>query len=191
MPSLDVQGDQYEYNGTEDTDAVVEDPYTLIDTRNDAPVLERLKRMYVKLWLSLRATVRVAFQSYTDVLEAGIFIQNTMDSHMKGRSDWTDQGADGMPAGVADLGFDSADPYLREIAISETERLQVKEVHDFLLMAKDEDVMSNKNLLLFASSAGAHGLHEFLRRDYQHRRRGRDGGRVLDVHTRVRAWHPA
>ena len=48
-------------------------------------VLERLKSLYIKLWLSLRSTVRIALQSYTDVLEAGTYIQNTMDVLMKGK----------------------------------------------------------------------------------------------------------
>ena len=47
--------------------------------------LERLEGLYVKLWLGLRATVQSAFQTHVDVLEAGTYVQRTMDALMKGK----------------------------------------------------------------------------------------------------------
>ena len=82
-------------------------------------ILERLKSLYVKLWLSLRACVRTAFQSYTDVLEAGTFIQNTMDLIMRGKDDI-------LLVGILDLGLGIYDdPHLRNIKLVGSERLQV------------------------------------------------------------------
>ena len=40
-----------------------------------ASTVSRLEALYVKLWLSLRYTVRFAFAAHADVLEAGTFIQ--------------------------------------------------------------------------------------------------------------------
>ena len=37
--------------------------------------VRRLESLYVKLWFTLRYTVRFAFAIHTDVLEAGTFIQ--------------------------------------------------------------------------------------------------------------------
>ena len=48
-------------------------------------MLERLEGLYVKLWLGLRATVQTAFQTHVDVLEAGTYVQRTMDALMKGK----------------------------------------------------------------------------------------------------------
>jgi hypothetical protein len=48
--------------------------------------LERMKRLYAKLLLSLRSAVRIAFVTHTDVLEAGKYIQNYMESSMKEKS---------------------------------------------------------------------------------------------------------
>ena len=91
-------------------------------------IVERLKSLYVKLWLSLRACVKTAFQLYTDVLEAGTFIQNTMDLLMKGKDDI-------LLAGIMDLGlgiFD--DPHLRNIKLIGDERLQVGEQIENILI---------------------------------------------------------
>lgn len=46
-------------------------------------VAARLDALYVKLWLSIRWAVRVAFSSFSDVLEAGTFLQQTMDALFK------------------------------------------------------------------------------------------------------------
>jgi hypothetical protein len=144
LPPLNLQGDLYEQDEHEETEAVDADGdlCSLIETREDAMVLERIKRLYVKLWLSLRATVRVAFQNYTDVLEAGTFIQNTMDRHMKGRSTSSNRTSEGTSAGM-DLGLDSADPYLKDLAMSETERLQVEDFDDVFLEDRDRDDSSS------------------------------------------------
>jgi hypothetical protein len=48
--------------------------------------LERMKRLYAKLLLSLRSAVRIAFVSHTDILEAGKYIQNCMELSMKEKS---------------------------------------------------------------------------------------------------------
>jgi hypothetical protein len=48
--------------------------------------LERMKRLYAKLLLSLRSAVRIAFVSHTDILEAGKYIQNYMELSMKDKS---------------------------------------------------------------------------------------------------------
>lgn len=48
--------------------------------------LERMKRLYAKLLLSLRSAVRIAFVTHTDILEAGKYIQNYMESSMKEKS---------------------------------------------------------------------------------------------------------
>lgn len=37
--------------------------------------VRRLEALYVKLWFTLRYTVKFAFAIYSDVLEAGTFIQ--------------------------------------------------------------------------------------------------------------------
>lgn len=47
--------------------------------------LERTKRLYSKLLLSLRSAVRIAFVTHTDILEAGKYIQNYMEISMKAR----------------------------------------------------------------------------------------------------------
>ena len=47
--------------------------------------LERIKRLYSKLLLSLRSAVRIAFVTHTDILEAGKYIQNYMEISMKAR----------------------------------------------------------------------------------------------------------
>jgi hypothetical protein len=60
--------------------------YSLKIEKDSSSVLHRLEGLYIKLWLCLRATVRVAFVNFTDVLEAGTYIQNTMDTLMKGAS---------------------------------------------------------------------------------------------------------
>ena len=49
----------------------------------DSLNLERMKRLYSKLLLSLRSAVRIAFVTHTDVLEAGKYIQNYMEISMK------------------------------------------------------------------------------------------------------------
>ena len=86
-------------------------------------VLERLKSLYIKLWLSLRSTVRIAFQSYTDVLEAGTYIQNIMDVLMKGKMP---KNAEGDILETLDLGLGiSDDGCLRRIFLNQGERLQV------------------------------------------------------------------
>lgn len=46
-------------------------------------VISRLEALYAKLWLSFRWAVKVAFASFTDVLEAGTFLQQTMDLLLK------------------------------------------------------------------------------------------------------------
>jgi hypothetical protein len=140
LPTLDLQEDLYEQKEVGETEAVDadDDLKSSIETREDAIVLERMKRLYVKLWLSLRATVRVAFQTFTDVLEAGTFIQNTIDSHMKGRSTLSNRNSEGISAGVI-LGLDSADPYLRDLSMTETERLQVVDFDDEFLEDRDRD----------------------------------------------------
>lgn len=82
-------------------------------------ILERLKSLYIKLWLSFRAAVRIAFQSFTDVLEAGTYIQNTMDLLMKGKEDI-------VLLETLDLGLGIPnDPSLRNIKLCGNERLQV------------------------------------------------------------------
>ena len=82
-------------------------------------ISERLKVMYVKLWLSLRAVVRVAFQSHTDVLEAGAYIQVTLDLLMKGKAPKGEEG-------ILDLGLGiKGDPYMSKIMLGASERLQV------------------------------------------------------------------
>lgn len=191
---MNLQGDLYEedeYDKIEAVDADNDNLSTLVETRKDDIALERLKRLYVKLWLSLRATVRVAFQTYTDVLEAGTFIQNTMDRHMKGRNTSGNRSSEGSSGGM-DLGLDSADPYLRDLAMSETERLQVLDFYNTFSEYRDRDRDSDhSNSLFLASCSGAHGLYEFSRGGGQHRRCRRDGWRVLDVHTCVCARYTA
>ena len=138
---MNLQGDLYEedeYDKIEAVDADNGNLSTLVETRKDDIALERLKRLYVKLWLSLRATVRVAFQTYTDVLEAGTFIQNTMDRHMKGRNTSGNRSSEGSSGGM-DLGLDSADPYLRDLAMSETERLQVLDFYNTFSEDRDRE----------------------------------------------------
>lgn len=58
--------------------------YSLKIEKDSSSALHRLEGLYIKLWLCLRATVRVAFVNFTDVLEAGTYIQNIMDTLMKG-----------------------------------------------------------------------------------------------------------
>ena len=48
--------------------------------------LERMKRLYAKLLLSLRSAVRIAFVTQTDILEAGKYIQKYMELSMKEKS---------------------------------------------------------------------------------------------------------
>ena len=78
--------------------------------------LERLEGLYVKLWLGLRATVLAAFKSHVDVLEAGTYVQRTMDAFMKGKLDAEAAAAVGA---VADL------PGLGAVRLRAGERLQV------------------------------------------------------------------
>lgn len=92
-----------------------------VEIINESSALsERLKVLYVKLWLALRAVVRVAFQLHTDVLEAGTYIQNTMDLLMKGKVPKGEEGE------TLDLGLGiSGDPHLTKIMLNLNERLQV------------------------------------------------------------------
>lgn len=48
--------------------------------------LHRLEALYTKLFVGLRTSVKIGFSLHTDVLEAGTFIQKSMDSIMKGGS---------------------------------------------------------------------------------------------------------
>lgn len=51
-----------------------------------ARAINRLEALYAKLWLSLRWAVRVAFVTFSDVLEAGTFLQACMDELMRGNT---------------------------------------------------------------------------------------------------------
>lgn len=75
---MTVSGDEEEFvpNTAKDEEM---DPAELLN-------LERMKRLYAKLLLSLRSAVRIAFVTHTDILEAGKYIQNYMESSMKDKS---------------------------------------------------------------------------------------------------------
>ena len=49
-----------------------------------ARAIVRLEALYAKLWLSLRWAVRIAYETFSDVLEAGTFLQAAMDELMRG-----------------------------------------------------------------------------------------------------------
>ena len=91
-------------------------------------ISEHIQRIYVNLWLSLRHSVEVAFRIYTDVLQAGTYVQNAMDSYMKGRTFNpvnTLESHNGDDKAVLHDDFNVAHPYLSNVILNKNERLQV------------------------------------------------------------------
>jgi hypothetical protein len=100
-------------------------PLNIEKEMESAFALERLQGLYVKLWLCLRASARVAYEKYTDVLEAGTFIQNTMDTIMKGKSSRESEQNDSLK--ILDLGLGGSDQLLLSgFILKQNERLQVR-----------------------------------------------------------------
>lgn len=92
-----------------------------------AMVSEHLQRIYVKLYLSLRHSVEVAFRSFTDVLQAGTYVQNAMDSYMKGRTfepNLSESHDNDDKAALHD-DINAAHPYLSNVVLKKNEMLQV------------------------------------------------------------------
>lgn len=93
-----------------------------------ARAISRLEALYAKLWLSLRWAVRVAFASFSDVLEAGTFLQACMDELMRGNTGpaaASESATVTLPSGQTRTLQYPAELGLAAVALAGGERLQV------------------------------------------------------------------